>query len=222
MACSYEQYEKLIAPNQFYAAGVPRVRAYVGLAATVPLVAMAWSHSTRWMAAGYLGALLIAGLLALNLRRVSLRHWSRESQRALRDLKERDAFIVERLIDALLAMCHHDLHIAQRELSVELPHAVEELRERRSRVPGSPRWFGILLSGCLTTALALVARAPTLPAIGLLAVGVAGATLFLFATALVDAVLPSTVFGMAGYVRILRLAKRRVDLELVRAQPPEV
>lgn len=212
MACSYEQFEQVLRPSKFYSAGIRRGPGLLILAVvSASLIVVFLGHSPKWIAAAYVGCVVGAGVAAWAARAWSLRHWEARSS------KERDGQVLERLIDGLLAMYPPDPRAARGELLIDLEAAVEERRERQLN-PGVPGWFSTVLSACLATALSTATAVGPPTAAAMVAMAVVGATLFLLGKRLVDWVIPSRIFGHDGYVRLLRMARRRLDLQLLASE----
>lgn len=207
MACSYEQFEQVIEPSKFYIAGIPRIPfSVVAVVLSVPFAVMTLSPSTRWVAAGYVGFTVVLTSSAYAARYFSLRYWKVKTR------AEREARIQEQLVNSVLSMFPVDPRRRREELAIELAAAAQDQPERRASA-STPAWFASALAACLTAALAAAVKASVQTGAAVAVMAVIGASLFLLAKRLIDWVVPTRFFGHDGYVRLLRLAKRRVDLD---------
>lgn len=221
MSCTYEQYEEVLAPSHFYRAGIPPVPA--AMLTAVPLAfALSPVWWTRWPAHCLLGFVASIGIWTSLLRRWTLSHWSKEAGRRLRTLKERNAFIAEHRVDKQLAFYDSEAAVALEGLDIDLTNAEKELSECRAGKQGLPRWFGAVMMALLGAALTILSKASWHTAIAILSLGAAALvfSIFLLATLVLDELFDSHGNRLAGYVRLLRLGKRRLSHQALKVKRP--
>ncbi len=218
MSCSYEQYEEVLAPSRFYVAGLSVARAVMVAIVPVAFALSAGWWVSRWPIHGFCGFAASIGLSAFVARRWSLNYWSQQAGHRLRTLKERNVFIAERRVDALLAFYDSDIEVALEGVDIDLSDAEKELAERRTARVGLPRWFGTVMLALIGAALTLLSKAPWQKAVLVLGEAALFLTVVLSASLVLGDVFDSNGNRFAGYVRFLRLGKRRLRHQVLKAK----